>query len=91
MAQGLCELLWLKIILDDLKIYLEEPMKLYCDNKSTIDIAHHPIQHDRTKHIQIDRHFVKEKIEVLVCMSYIPSKQQVVDMLTKVTQDLILP
>ncbi|RVX19578.1 Copia protein [Vitis vinifera] len=76
-AQGLCELLWLKIILDDLRIKWDGPMKLYCDNKSAINIAHNPIQHDRTKHIEIDRHFIKEKLEEgVVCMSYVPSEHQ---------------
>jgi hypothetical protein len=46
MAMGVCELLWLKIILDDLKIKWTGPMKLYCDNKSAISIAHNPVQHD---------------------------------------------
>jgi len=49
MAQGICELLWLKIILEDLKIKWDGPMKLYCDKKSAINIAHNPVQHDRTK------------------------------------------
>ncbi|KAL6311431.1 hypothetical protein AAG906_035856 [Vitis piasezkii] len=62
-AQGLCELLWLKIILYDLRIKWDGPMKLYCDNKSAINIAHNPIQHDRTKHIEIDKHFIKEKLD----------------------------
>ena len=62
-AQGLCELLWLKIILDDLRIKWDGPMKLYYDNKLTINIVHNPIQHDRTKHTEIDRHFIKEKLE----------------------------
>ena len=83
-AQGLFELLWLKIILDNLKIKREGPMKLYCDNKPAINIAHNHIQHDRTKHIEIDRHFIKEKLEErLVCMSYVPSRSQLVDVLTK--------
>ena len=74
-AQGLCELLWLKIILNDLRIKCDGPMKLYCDNKLAINIAYNPIQHDRTKHIEIDRHFIKEKLEeAVVCMSYVPSK-----------------
>lgn len=60
MAQGVCELLWMKFILDDLKIKYEAPMPV-CDNKSAISIAHNPIQYDRTKHIEIDRHFIKEK------------------------------
>ena len=42
-AQGLCELLWLKIILDDLRIKWDGSMKLYCDNKLAINIAHNPI------------------------------------------------
>ena len=83
-AQGLCELLWLKIILDNLKIKWDDPMKLYCDKKSTINIAHNPIQHNRTKHIEIDRHFIKEKFEEgVVCMSYVPSEHQLADILTK--------
>ena len=43
MALGMCELLWLKILLNDLKIEWNTPMKLYCDNKSAISIAHNPV------------------------------------------------
>jgi len=69
---------------DDLKVNLEGPMKLYYDSKIVIGIAQNPIQHDRTNHIGIDRHFVKEKLEEgLVCMSHIPSKQHVTNVLTK--------
>ena len=83
-AQGLCELLWLNIILDDLRIKWDDPMKLYCENKSAINIAHNHIQQDRTKYIEVDRHFVKEKLEEgLVCMSYVPSDHQLADILTK--------
>jgi len=63
MAQGVCELLWMKIILDDLKIKYEAPMSLASDNTSAINIAHNPVQHDRTKHVEIDRHFIKEKLD----------------------------
>ena len=83
-AQELCELLWLKIILDDLRIKWDDPMKLYCDNKSAINIAHNRRQHDRTKHIEVDRHFIKEKLEEgVVCMSYVPLEHQLADILTK--------
>ena len=50
MAHEICELLWTKIILDDLRIKWERTMKLYYDNKSTIIIAHYLEQHDRMKH-----------------------------------------
>ena len=38
-------------------------MKLYYDNKSTINIAHNLVQHDRAKHLEVDRHFIKEKLD----------------------------
>ena len=83
-AQGLCELLWLKIILDDLRIKWDGPMKPYYENKSAINIAQNPIQHDRTKHIEIDSHFIKEKLEEgVVCMSFVPSEHQLANILTK--------
>ena len=59
-------------------------MKLYCDNKSTINIAHNAIQHKKTKHIEIDKHFIKEKLEGgLIRMPYVLSGGQLVDVLTK--------
>ena len=83
-AQRLCELLWLKIILNDLRIKWDGLMKLYCGKKSTINISHNPLQHDRTKHIEIDKHFIKEKLdEGVVCMSYVSSKHQLANILTK--------
>ena len=60
----------MKIILDDLKIKYEALMGLVCDNKSAINIVHNPVQHDRIKHIEIDRHFIKEKF------LYVHMKQQ---------------
>lgn len=63
MANGLCELIWLQRVIGDLQLTIEAPMKLYCDNKAAISIANNPVQHDRTKHVEIDRHFIKEKLE----------------------------
>ena len=79
-----CELLWVKIILENLNIQWSKPMKLYYDNKSAINIAHNPVQHDRTKRIEIDRHFIKEKLDSgLICTPYIPIGHQLADVLTK--------
>ena len=84
MALGVCELLWLKILLQDLKIKWEGTMRLYCDNKSAINIAHNAVQNDRTRHIEVDRYFIKEKIDSgVICTPYIPSQQQLADILTK--------
>lgn len=38
-------------------------LKIWCDNKSAISIANNPVQHDRTKHVDIDRFFTKEKLD----------------------------
>ena len=38
-------------------------MKVLCDNQSTISIAKNLVHHDRTKHVETDQHFIKEKIE----------------------------
>ncbi|RDX95983.1 hypothetical protein CR513_21415, partial [Mucuna pruriens] len=46
---GICEELWMKIILDDLKVKYEGPMKLFCDNNLAISIVHNPVQHDRNQ------------------------------------------
>jgi len=54
MAQGICEGLWIRSVLEELKMKIELPLKLYSDNKAAISIAHNPVQHDRTKHIDID-------------------------------------
>ena len=60
------------------------PMTLYCDNKAAINIAHNPVQHDKTKHMEINRHFIKEKPEEgAICLLYIPIEEQVVDIFTK--------
>lgn len=53
-AYGVYELLWLKIILGDLRIRWVGSMKLFCSNKSVVDIAYNLMQHDKTSHIEID-------------------------------------
>ncbi|CAJ2653166.1 unnamed protein product [Trifolium pratense] len=84
MAQGICEGLWIHRVLEELKMKIELPLKLYSDSKAAISIAHNPVQHDRTKHIEIDRHFIKEKLDAgIICLPFVTSSQQTADILTK--------
>lgn len=62
--------------MEDLGVSNCEPMRLYWDNKAIINIAHNPILHDRTKHVETNRHFIKEKLnDRLICMSFVTSKE----------------
>ena len=84
MAHGVCEMLWLKAMMKELGVHSKDPRKLYCDNKAAISIAHNPVQHDRTKHVEVDRHFVKEKLtEGLICTSFVRTENQLANILTK--------
>ncbi|KAL4376751.1 hypothetical protein GQ457_02G019310 [Hibiscus cannabinus] len=63
---------------------LQELFQLFCDNQSAIQIAKYPVQHDKTKHVEIDRHFIAEKIQKGVAnLSYIPLTGQLADLFTK--------
>ncbi|KAL6329944.1 hypothetical protein AAG906_039859 [Vitis piasezkii] len=83
-ALRICKVLLIRQLLEELKISRTLPMKLYCDNKATISIAHNLVLHDRTKHVEVNKHFIKEKLESgLICMPYIPTTEQVANVLTK--------
>lgn len=83
LAQGTCKLIWLKRLMAELKESSEGFMELYCDNKAAISIAHNLVHHYRTKHVEVDRHFIKEKIEDgKIWMVYVLS-QQTANILTK--------
>ncbi|GJQ96618.1 retrovirus-related pol polyprotein from transposon RE1 [Tanacetum coccineum] len=76
-ADCTCEITWLLSLLQDLQIQPPKPIPIYCDNQSSIDLASNPIQHARTKHIEIDCHFVREKIKSgHILPIFIPSIQQ---------------
>lgn len=62
MASAVAELTWLTGLYKELCVKVHLPNNLYCDSKSSIQIAANPISHERTKHIDIDYHFVGEII-----------------------------
>ena len=70
-VKAICELVWLKKLIIELEFEPEDPMKLFWDNKVTIDISHNWVQHDRTKNIEVDRYFVTTRLQLtslLICL-----------------------
>ena len=66
MTKGVCELLWIKRLLTELGFASASEMDLFCDNKAAIAISQDPVQHDRTKHVEVDQHFIKENLEAKI-------------------------
>ncbi|CAL8151472.1 unnamed protein product [Prunus armeniaca] len=83
-TKGICELLWLRKLLTELGYKPTSTMNLFCDNRAAIAIAQNPVQHDRTKHVEVDRHFIKQKLEAKVFQfPFVKSEDQLADILTK--------
>jgi len=62
LASTTCELQWILYLLHDLHITCSKLPILYCDNQSALHIAANPVFHERTKHLEIDYHIVREKL-----------------------------
>ena len=78
------ELSWLSRLLNELTISSVCPIPVRCDNQAAIYIAKNPVFHERTKHIELDCHFVREKLMAgLISLHHIPTKRQLADVLTK--------
>ena len=84
MVLATCELIWLKQLLQELRFGKDEQMTLVCDNQAALHIASNPVFHEMTKHIEVDCHFIREKI-ASGCMttSFVNSSDQLADIFTK--------
>ena len=84
LASTTAELTWIVYILRDLGLYISQPPTLFCDNVSALHMTINPVFHARTKHIEIDYHFVHEKVALgSLVTQFVPSLHQVADVLTK--------
>ncbi|KAK2970062.1 hypothetical protein RJ640_006535 [Escallonia rubra] len=84
MAQSTCEVMWICHLLEEISLKPPLPAKLWCDNQAARHIASNPVYHERTKHIEVDCHFIREKIqENLISTSYVKTGEQLGDILTK--------
>ncbi|KAI5313451.1 hypothetical protein L3X38_042627 [Prunus dulcis] len=84
-AAGSCytQLLWMKQMLCDYDI-VQGTLIIFCDNQSAINISKNPVEHSRTKHIDIRHHFIRDLVaDDLLALKYIPTDKQLADIFTK--------
>uniref|UniRef100_M1CJ76 Retroelement pol polyprotein n=1 Tax=Solanum tuberosum TaxID=4113 RepID=M1CJ76_SOLTU len=84
MAACTTELTWLVGLFNELGVQVQQPITLRCDSKASIQIAANPIFHERTKHIDIDCHFIREMIsQGMIKTDHVSTEEQLADVLTK--------
>lgn len=84
MATITSEVVWLIALLKTFGFDHKQPAFLYCDSKTALYIAANPVYHERTKHIEIDCHFICEKIQDGVIKTFhVPTKDRIADLFTK--------
>ena len=83
MAQLAAELIWIQSLLQELHCSCQVP-RILCDNLSTVTLAHNPILHNRTKHMELDIFFLREKVlSKHLSVVHVPAHDQWADILTK--------
>ena len=84
MIQSVCEIMWIRQLLMEVGIESSFPAKLWCDNQAAVHIASNLVFHEQTTHIEIDCHFVREKMLLgLISTGYVKIREQLGDIFTK--------
>lgn len=83
-ANAATECSWLRNLLHELHVQINKATIIYCDNVSAVYLTQNPVHHCRTKHVELDIHFVHEKVAVgQVRFLHVPTNLQFVDIMTK--------
>jgi len=84
MASTCCEIIWLLALLKDLGVINLTPVTLLCDNQAALYISANPVFHERTKHIEMDCHYIRDQLaSKRIKPAYVRSKEQLADVFTK--------
>jgi len=83
-SQAACEAIWMWKILVGLFDQRMDPTVIYCDNQSCIKLFENPVFHDRSKHIDIRYHHLRDcVVKRIMLLQYVPTEEQDADILTK--------
>ena len=83
-ANAVAEASWLRQLLQELHSPLRRATLVYCDNVSAVYLSTNPVQHQHTKHVEIDLHFVRERVAIGdVRVLHVPTSSQYADIFTK--------
>ncbi|PNY16822.1 retrovirus-related Pol polyprotein from transposon TNT 1-94 [Trifolium pratense] len=84
MGQAVSEVIWLRSLLSSLQVHYKSPTVLFCDNQAAIHLAANPVYHERTKHIEVDCHFIRTHLQKgTISTNYVSTKKQQADIFTK--------
>jgi hypothetical protein len=76
--------LWLRNLLTDLFDHEMDPTIIHCDNQSCVKLSENPVFHDRSKHIEIKYHYIRDMVQrKVVHVQYLPTHEQIADIFTK--------
>jgi histone deacetylase 1/2 len=84
LADLAAEIAWTQSLLAELKLPLLRKPILWCDNLSAKALASNPVMHARSKHIEIDVHYIRDQVlQNKIIVAYVPTADQIADCLTK--------
>lgn len=87
LAFATTELIWVQQLISELRAPLTSPPIVLCDNLSAQFLSRNPVIHQRPKHIRLDYHFVREKVEdQSLVVRYVSSQNQIADIFTKAVE-----
>ena len=79
-----CEVVWLRRMLGDMQMSPTGPTTLFVDNEGVIKLAQNPVFHERTKHVDVHCHYIRQLVEDgTIDLQYVPTTDQTADILTK--------